>query len=49
MLCVFEDTERRGRKGVDKGRNKGQREAMEQPDSRTAGQINIAIASECML
>lgn len=38
MLCVFEDTERRGGKGRNKGRNKGQREEVGQRDSRTDGQ-----------
>jgi hypothetical protein len=32
MLCVFEDTERREGEQMNKGRNKGQREEVEQPD-----------------
>ena len=38
MLCVFEDTERRGRRAINKGRNKGQRAEVIQRDSATDGQ-----------
>ena len=37
MLCVFEDTERREGEQMNKGRNKGQRAEVIQPDSRTDG------------